>query len=207
MVYSVTSTNSSPVIGGLGVLQSSALGSIGPFSLVAAALTPSTSYTFKAYATNSVGTSYSVTGTFVTAIAAVALINWATSAGLTGPNAAPTATPFNDGVPNLLKYAFNMNAAEPDVSVLTTGGSAGLPQITVDSSGAEPMLKVTFLRRKGSGLIYTPQRSTTLGNFVAMTGTPVVTTIDAQWERVSVEEPAPPATAPKAFARVQVSLP
>jgi hypothetical protein len=55
--------------------------------------------------------------------------------------------------------------------------------------------------------IYTPQRSSTLGTFVAMSGTPTVTSIDAQWERVSVEEPASPATVPSAFARVRVSLP
>ena len=133
--------------------------------------------------------------------------NWAIAAGLTGANAALTATPFNDGVENLLKYAFNMNAAGPDVSILSAGGSSGLPQITVDSSGAEPVLKVAFLRRKGSGLTYTPQRSDSLGDFTAMSGTQTVTSIDAQWERVSVEEPAPPATAPRAFARVQVTLP
>ena len=136
-----------------------------------------------------------------------ALIDWATAAGLSGPDSAPTAIPFNDGVENLLKYAFNMNAGGPDVRVLSAGGSSGLPQITVDSSGAEPVLKVAFLRRKGSGLTYTPQRSDTLGDFTAMTGTPTVTSIDAQWERVSVEEPALPATAPRAFARVQVTLP
>ncbi len=45
------------------------------------------------------------------------------------------------------------------------------------------------------------------GSFVAMAGTQTVTSIDAQWERVTVQEPAPPATAPSAFARVQVSLP
>jgi hypothetical protein len=128
-------------------------------------------------------------------------------AGLSGSTAALNATPFNDGVENLLKYAFNMNAAGPDVSVLASGGSSGLPQIAMDSSGAEPVLRVAFLRRKGSGLIYTPQRSDTLGNFQSMTGTQTVTSIDSQWERVSVEEPAPPATAPSAFARVQVSLP
>ena len=128
-------------------------------------------------------------------------------AGLSGPDSLPSATPFNDGVSNLLKYAFNMNAAGPDVSVITPSGSSGLPQIAVDSSGAEPVLRVAFLRRKGSGLIYTPQRSTTLCDFVAMTGTQTVTSIDSQWERVTVQEPAPPATAPSAFARVQVSLP
>jgi hypothetical protein len=135
------------------------------------------------------------------------LASWATAAGLSGADPLPDATPFNDGVPNLLKYAFNMNAAGPDVRVLTTGGSSGLPRIAVDTSGAEPVLQVAFLRRKGSGLIYTPQRSDTLGNFVAMSGTQTVTSIDAQWERVTVEEPAPPATAPSSFARVRVSLP
>ena len=147
------------------------------------------------------------TRSFTVASSGVLLTNWASSSVLSGPNTAPTATPFNDGVENLLKYAFNMNPAGPDVSVLATGGSSGLPQIAVDSSGAEPVLKVAFLRRKGSGLIYTPQRSDTLGAFVAMTGTQTVTYIDAQWERVTVQEPAPPASAPSAFARVQVSLP
>jgi hypothetical protein len=79
--------------------------------------------------------------------------------------------------------------------------------VVLDKTGTQPVLRVVFLRRKVSGLIYTPQRSTALGSFVAMSGTPTVTTIDAQWERVTVEEPAPPATAPSAFARVQVSLP
>ena len=132
--------------------------------------------------------------------------SWSAAAGLTGSESSPTATPFNDGVPNLLKYAFNMNATGPDVSVLATGGSSGLPKIMVDSSGAEPILRVEFLRRKGSGLIYTPQRSTTLGTFTAMIGTPNVSSINSQWERVSVVETAPPSGA-TSFARVQVSLP
>ena len=127
-------------------------------------------------------------------------------AGLSGPAALPAATPFNDGGPNILKYAFNLNAAGPDVSVLATGGSSGLPKIMVDSSGAEPILRVEFLRRKGSGLIYTPQRSTTLGTFTAMIRTPNVSSINSQWERVSVVETAPPSGA-SSFARVQVSLP
>ena len=137
---------------------------------------------------------------------AIPLSNWASSAGLSGQDAIPSATPFNDGVPNLLKYAFNMNATGPDVSVLATGGSSGLPKIMVDSSGTEPILRVEFLRRKGSGLIYTPQRSTTLGTFTAMTGTQTVSSINSLWERVSVVESAPPSGA-RSFARVQVSLP
>ena len=132
---------------------------------------------------------------------------WASSFSLIEADAEPGATPFNDGIENLLKYAFNMNATGPDVRVLMVGGYVGLPMIALDSSGSQPVLRVEFLRRRGSGLIYIPQRSNTLGDFVAMTGTPTVTAIDAEWERVSVEESAPPATAPNAFARVEVSLP
>lgn len=147
------------------------------------------------------------TQSFTVASSSALLLNWASSAGLTGPNAAPTATPFNDGVPNLLKYAFNMNAAGADVRVLAAGGSAGLPQITVDQSGPKPALRVAFLRRKGSGLIYTPQRSAALDTFVSMTGAETVTAINDQWEQVTVTEtnPLPPATT--SFARVQVAIP
>ncbi|MEO5715846.1 MAG: kelch repeat-containing protein, partial [Luteolibacter sp.] len=170
-------------------------------------LATQSSYAIRIRSTDSGGLFFEKSFNITVTASAVVFVDWATSAGLTGVNAEFSAIPFNDGVENLIKYAFNMNAAGPDVGVLTTGGLSGLPQILVDTSGAEPVLKVEFLRRKGSGLIYTPQRSTTLGNFVNMTGTQTVTYIDAQWERVSVEEPAPPATAPSAFARVQVSLP
>lgn len=129
------------------------------------------------------------------------------AAGLTGPQATPNGIPFSDGVPNLLKYAFNMNLAGPDVKVLPTRGTSGLPKVTTLTNGPSPILAVEFLRRKGSGLIYTPQRSISLGSFSPMTGTQTITSIDAQWERVSVEEAVPPATSSSAFARVQVSLP
>lgn len=129
---------------------------------------------------------------------------------LTGPDALPSAIPFNDGVENLLKYAFNMNLAGPDTRTLASGtGTAGLPVIGLTGSGPETMIRVEFLRRKGSGLIYTPKRSSTLapGSFVPMSGTPVVTSINDNWERVLIQETANPATLPSSFAIVEVSLP
>ncbi len=137
----------------------------------------------------------------------IPLSTWATAVGLIGEDAAPDATPFNDGVPNLLKYAFNMNASGPDVSVLTPVGSSGLPQVLLDESGEEPVLKVEFLRRKGSGLVYTPERATSLDAFTAMTGAQTVTPINSEWERVSVIETNPPTSASSGFARVRVTIP
>jgi alpha-tubulin suppressor-like RCC1 family protein len=126
--------------------------------------------------------------------------------GLTGSDAEPSAMPFGDGVPNLLKYAFNMNLAGPDSSTLVPGASSGLPVTTLDESGTEPVLRVEFVRRKGSGLIYTAQHSTGLDSFEPMTGTTTVTSIDDEWEQVVVEEPCDPAVTPRCFSRVAVEI-
>lgn len=69
------------------------------------------------------------------------------------------------------------------------------------------MLRVAFLRRKGSGLIYTPQRSAALDTFVSMTGAETVTAINDQWEQVTVTETNPLPTATTSFARVRVMIP
>jgi hypothetical protein len=120
------------------------------------------------------------------------------------------ADPDQDGVENLLEFAFNMQPLAASPSVMEPGsGDFGLPAITVVGSGAGTMLRVEYLRRKDSGLIYTPKRSSTLepGSFVAMTGSETVTSIDESWERVVLQESADPATLTKCFAMVEVRLP
>ena len=137
----------------------------------------------------------------------VTFTDWAASIGLAESDAMPDATPFHDGIQNLLKYAFNMNAKGPDASILSESSNSGLPRTTVNGTGEQPVLRVEFLRRKGVGLIYTAQRATSLADFEPMDGTETVTSIDAQWERVSIEAPFQPADAPRAFVRLQVSQP
>jgi Concanavalin A-like lectin/glucanases superfamily len=131
--------------------------------------------------------------------------NWATAAGLTGVQAPPSAAPHLDGVPNLLKYAFNLNAGIADIRTITPGGTAGLPNSTLTGPTTAPVLRFEFLRRKGSGLIYTPQKNTGLsGTWLPLADTPTVTNLDATWERVVYEEPV---TGGRWFARVEVALP
>ncbi len=142
--------------------------------------------------------------------AAAALTNWAASQGITGTNALPTATPFNDGVSNLLKYAFNMPLVGPRSNALDSivgPGANGLPVFTVSPTGPNPSLTAKFLRRRNSGLNYVPQLGTSLGNFTPMTGPQTVTPIDAEWELVTVVEPLGTPTPSTAFSRVSVSLP
>lgn len=69
VVYSVTATNNNPQIGGTGVTNNSETGTFttGAFTRSLTGLTANTAYSYAAYATNSVGTSYTTVGTFTTA--------------------------------------------------------------------------------------------------------------------------------------------
>lgn len=135
----------------------------------------------------------------------------AASAGLTGDDALPDATPFNDGVENLLKFAFNMNLAGPDSHRMTPGGNSGLPGGGLVEENGQTYWRVEYVRRKNSGLNYTPQKSSTLGegSFTTMTGAETVSEIpgDPDWERVIIDEPCDPASEDRCFSRVRVDLP
>jgi hypothetical protein len=135
---------------------------------------------------------------------------WAAGEGLTGPAAQSSAIPFSDGVPNLLKYAFNLDGDRVDVRTLTPGtGIAGLPVFRLVGSGAQAVLRVEYLRRTGSGMTYTPKVSTSLapGSFAPMSGTTTITPIGVAWERVVMDQPCNPATIPRTFGIVEVTLP
>jgi hypothetical protein len=70
VVYSLN-PNVAPVIGGPGVLQKTTTGSMGTFTVPVTGLSSATNYYFRAYATNTAGTSYSVVSTFKTETAAL----------------------------------------------------------------------------------------------------------------------------------------
>ena len=70
VVYSVTATNAAPLISGTGVTKETNGTGTGVFSESITSLTHSTQYSFKAYATNSVGTSYGAVQTFTTSVIA-----------------------------------------------------------------------------------------------------------------------------------------
>lgn len=85
VVYSVTSTNSNPQINGTGVTKVSTTGTTGVFTVSSGTLTPGTAYSFAAYATNSVGTSYSSVGSFTTLSDNANLSNLTISSGTLSP--------------------------------------------------------------------------------------------------------------------------
>lgn len=105
---------------------------------------------------------------------------WIEGAGLTGNHALPSAAPYGDGIPNALKYAFNMNGSGPDDRRLTPGtGVSGLPVLWLDRQGPAPVARFEFVRRKNRDLTYTPKQSIALSSdsWAPMTGTTTVTAI------------------------------
>jgi hypothetical protein len=94
---------------------------------------------------------------------------------------------------------------------MAASGTTGLPVISQTGTGAAGVLRFEFVRRKGSGLVYAPKKSTTLGpaGWTTVSDAPTVTPIgtDGLWERVIYEEPSDPAVAPTCFGRVDVTVP
>jgi hypothetical protein len=125
---------------------------------------------------------------------------WAGAAGLTGPAAIPEASPNGD-VPNLLKFASNLDPNAPDTRVLTPGGTAGLPDFRIVSTPSGRVFRCEYLRRKNSGLTYIAETTTNLQTFTPFTAVPAVTDVDTGWERVIVDEPA---AGERMFGRVRV---
>ena len=172
-------------------------------------LTSASTYHYRLSATNAGGTAATTDGTFVTLTASQGVGSAITTAGLTGPDAELDAAPFDDGVENLLKYAFNMNLTGPDSSTMGPGGGAGLPAITQQGNGPAGIFRFEFVRRIGSGLIYTAKKgeSLTAPSWTPLTDVPTVTPIDANWERVVYEEPVNLSAVPRCFGIVEISLP
>jgi len=135
-------------------------------------------------------------------------LGWIETSDLDEPETSPLSSPFGDGVPNLLKYAFFLNPSGPDSRCLIPAtGIEGLPAYSLESQTDGSVFRMEFVRRKDAGLNYTPIISTTLqaDSFQPMTGRTFVTDIDAERERVIVEMPVDPSVTPKCFGAVNVS--
>jgi predicted esterase len=101
-------------------------------------------------------------------------------------DAADTA---GDGVPDLLKYAFNMVADPgdilvPNVTTVDGNGVSGLPAFTLDPEGNFTIRYVRLKSHAAVGLSYSVLQSGDLSEWNPGVGTSSVTSLDADWERV-----------------------
>ena len=133
--------------------------------------------------------------------------DWADSMGLQQAAALPLSNPAGDGIVNLLKYAFNLDASRDDTEVLRPGtGTKGLPQIAPSQGGQ--FLRFEFIRRRisSSQLIYEIQTSTDLLEWDTSAGDVTTVPIDANWERVIAEVALADSDQSGVFGRLKVRL-
>ena len=172
MVFSPTATNANPQIGGMGVTNVTGTGSSGVFTVSASALTPGTAYTFAAYATNSQGTAYSVTGSFTTLSNNGNLSNIALSSGTLAPA-------FASGT---LAYTATVNYTTTSITVTPSTSQANaairVNGTTVTSGSASGSISLS-LGSNTINLLVTAQDGITAQSYavtVTRLGPPTVTT-------------------------------
>lgn len=212
-IVAISGNSAFTVVQQSGAATVAAVGGVVTFSIAFAPSTSGTAAATVSIASDNLSANpfvFSIGGVGVTAQAKLATT--LEQAGLTGSNAEPQAMPHGDGVPNLLKYAFNLNLAAPDAATLTPGsGTSGLPFIDFQSGeGLVSTLRYEYLRRRNSGLIYLPQQTGNLADsapWSRLTSQPVVIPVNATWERIIYEEPHDTTLFPNLFGRVQITLP
>lgn len=133
VVYSLTSVNAAPEIGGTGVVKVAVAGTTGAFSTAVTGLVASSGYTYRAYATNSAGTSYSDTDAFTTLGAATVPGVTGAAATVTGTTSATlAATVSSDGGDVVTErgfvYALVGDNADPAI------GGTGVTRVTVSGT-------------------------------------------------------------------------
>lgn len=118
---------------------------------------------------------------------------WVNRFALHGDHAAPLSTPFRDQIPNLLKFAFNLDGSRNDQHVLTATSHSGLPRFFLQDTGDQQFFVVQYIRRRDGSLTYLPQWSPSLEaeSWQAFETAIRTTPIDESWERVTQRTPVP----------------
>jgi endonuclease/exonuclease/phosphatase family metal-dependent hydrolase len=135
-VYALTSQNADPSLGGENVsFIELAGGGLQAFAFAANAtnLLPGAEYSFKAYATNSLGTGYSAVGTWTTASAAIApSVSSPTSSAVTATNATLGGTVMSDGGAAITSYGvvIGVQSVNPAPSL----GDPGVIVVSLDEA-------------------------------------------------------------------------
>lgn len=131
-----------------------------------------------------------------------------TLAGLTAQDADPTAISKPDGIPNLIKWASNLNLHQSNNQSLNQqSATAGLPEFKTINTPDGPAFQLQYLRRKNTSLIYIPKFSTDLALFSEMQGAETITPINVDWEKVTITKPLSPSSVNTGFGKVEVSIP
>ena len=149
--------------------------------------------------------------------AAIQFGEWADLFSLVGNQRLLDSNGDGDHTTLLEEFAFNLDPTQNDTHYLEgMTGSSGLPiGRLVDAGGGHKRLEVEYVRRKDTKgqLVYTVEFASGLNDdeeptddWQDSTATPVISSIDAVWERVTVTDEATTATHPRRFGRVRLDF-
>lgn len=124
-VYAPTATNADPLIDGTGVIKEvDGAGTTGTLSKALTGLTASTGYSFKAYAINSLGTTYSTVATFTTSSPGLSYDTWNDAIANQAANLDFDGDGLSNGVEFFIGTAGNAFTVNPGIS----GGTVTWPR-------------------------------------------------------------------------------
>lgn len=128
-VFSLNATNPDPLISGTGVTKVVVSGTTGAFSANLSSLTTDTTYAFKGYATNSIGTTYSSVTTFVTVQPTISISDVTLAEG-------------NSGITNAV-FTVSLSAASSQ-TITVSASTADLSAVAGSDYSATGPTTVTF---------------------------------------------------------------
>lgn len=191
VVYSRTSVNSSPTLGGSGVTKLTTTPDIGAFSITASGLSTSTGYSFKAYAINSLGTTYTSTGTFTTFSSSAPTVTTPTKANVTNATATLGGNVTSDGH-NLITergVVYSLSVANSDPTIgniystkVPTTGTTGVFTVAVTGLGASSAYSFKAYAINVAGTSYSPVSTFTTN----ATGPPTVALASVTQDRLNI---------------------
>lgn len=180
VVYSITATNANPLIGGAGVTQVAGTASTGVFTISATGLTPGTAYSFKAFATNSAGTTYTAPVATFNTLIAVPTITTPTNATITTTSVTLGGNVTNAGGGTItargVVYSVTASNADPLIGgtgVTQVAATASTGVFTISATGLAPGTTYSFkaYATNSAGTTYT----TPVATFNTVATAPTVT--------------------------------
>ncbi|MBL9160907.1 MAG: SUMF1/EgtB/PvdO family nonheme iron enzyme [Verrucomicrobiales bacterium] len=143
VVYSVTTTNNNPLIGGGGVTKVTTAGTMGVFIVPVTDLSSGTGYSFKAYAINSEGTSYTSVATFTTLSTNADLSNLTLSSGTLDPTFAAGTIAYTASVANsTTSITTTPTRAQANATIEARVNSGGFSSVSSGSPSGSLALNV-----------------------------------------------------------------
>ncbi|MFO0939536.1 MAG: YDG domain-containing protein [Pirellulales bacterium] len=168
IVYSLTSVNSAPQIGGTGVTKITNAGTTGVFTVDVTGLTAGTGYSFAAYATNNAGTTYA-TSSFSTLAAVAPTVSSPTFTNVSDISATLGGTVVSDGGASITErgilFAITSVNANPQlngtgVTKLTSAGTTGVFTTSTSTLTAGTNYSFVAFATNSAGTTYSAPVST-----------------------------------------------